>query len=1473
MNNKFLRPILALCGLISGLTLPVAQAQTFEVLFSDSTAYSPWNGLVKGSDGNLYGTTPQGGVSDLGTVYKVTPTGVITTVVSFDLSNGARPFCNLVEGADGSYYGTTREGGMNGAGTVFKVSPAGGLTVLTHFLSSEGYPNEGLVIGSDGNFYGVTSRGGPASRGSLFKLTPGGTRTTVAFMTSESGYPGAIVQGSDGNFYLPSSGGSEGKGAIVKITPAGSVTVMASFNGSNGRNPSHQLLEGSDGHFYGTTLDGGVSDAGTVFRISPTGTLTSLASFGGAFVGDEPQGLFEGPDGAFYGVTKRGGNSNSGTIFKITDSGTLTILASFMTNLGQGQFPVGRLALADDGHLYGVSQFSVDGTSGSVFKASTAGVLTTVAEFNNLAGRQDASLVRASDGNFYGTARIGGAQDSGTAFKVDTSGTFSLIATFGGVSGKWPSSQIIEGNDGHFYGTTMTGGAHGAGTVFKLTPSGTLTTLHSFNVTDGRHPATGLVTDSAGSFYGTTREGGTANHGTVFKVSPSGTPTMLHSFVGVDGSKPDTQLVVGMDGNLYGTTPEGGSSGFGTIFMITPTGTFTSLHSFSGANGRMPNAVLLKGTDGSLYGTTFYGGSYGKGSVFRLSSGGAFAVLHSFNGVGGDGPSGGLLEGSDGSVYGTTQFGGSSPGAGNGTVFKLTASGVFTSLVSFSGGNGKRPLSGLVEGFGGNLFGTTSEGGGQGLGTVFKVSPSGAFASLHSFNGSHASLPSGGLVFDSSHRLYGTAGSMTVWRIDPTSPPTVVTIDSSNIKSNSVSVQGSVNPNGLTTTAQFEYGITAALGTASSVLISPADGTLAQAVSLQLTGLSPDTTYYYRVSGSNSLGTTSGDIKTFHTLQTDADLSALSLSVSPISPAFVGTLTAYGATVSSAVTHTSVSATTVLPGATLTINGTPVSSGTPSPSISLSIGSNVITVRVTAEDAVTTKDYVITVVRLGDPVNTTLHSKGGAVPNAGVVGSGIPAGAIWSKLGVPCINDAGHLAVLGDWVAGTVRGSSIFRGGPGAVTLQISLSKGAPVPGLTNVVLGTLKDPILGPDGSIAVVAGLANAPSTTGAVTTADNSALVLDADGSGAGGAVVIARKGTAAPGAGGALWKTFDSVAVGNNAVAILGKLSGGTITTLNDQCLWIYNRNTMTTTLALREGNTLLGSTVKVIGALVARAAAGAQGRGVANDGTQDQVAVRVTLANGTVAVGAVAEDGSVAWSYQTGGVAPGYVGATWKSFTMPGQNTVSAQAFVGVVQGGNATTATNTSIFTEDDSSFALSKRVTKGDAAPGFPGGVFGGFKDPVLGTGGAFAFVGSTMVSSSAGIASTSNDGVWHHDGSTLSLIARESTHPAGTTTGTNWKAFTSVALPNGRKPLFYATLVVGPGGVTTGSDTGIWAVDSLGQVKKLIQEGDAFGSSTVKSFKALLPLTGSPAQTRSFNNNGEVVMQVTDAAGGTHLLHVAVP
>ncbi|MBL9118218.1 MAG: hypothetical protein JNJ83_24645 [Verrucomicrobiaceae bacterium] len=835
-------------------------------------------------------------------------------------------------------------------------------------------------------------------------------------------------------------------------------------------------------------------------------------------------------------------------------------------------------------------------------------------------------------------------------------------------------------------------------------------------------------------------------------------------------------------------------------------------------------------------------------------------------------------------------------------MFKITSSGTHTVLHSFNNTNGRYPYAGLVQGSDGNFYGTTQSGAASDRGTVFKMTASGTHTVLHSFDGSSAASPQCTPTFGTDGNLYGTAEAMAVWRLNfdtTTQTPTLVAPAPSSSTSSPISVSFTLPEAALAGSVKLAFGATELTLAASqesagahSFSFNPANPTASPEIASG--SAIADGSYTVTLSYQDALGNPAAQTQSNGVVVDTVTSDPLFFAPAAI--------TKYGANVpvsfqlpeaaqSGSVKLSFGSEVLTLASSHETAGNHdfnfPVSNPTASADIASgsAIADGVYSVTLSYNDALgnPTASVLHSAVEIdavpNDPVFTTLHSKGGAVPDAGVSGSGIPAGAIWSKLGIPSINDAGHLAVLGDWAAGTVRGSSIFRGGPGAVNLQISLSKGAAVPGLTNVVLGTLKDPILGPDGSIAVVAGLANAPSTTGAVTTADNAALVLDADGSGAGGAVVIARKGTAAPGAGGALWKTFDSVAVGNNAVAILGKLSGAGIGTGNDQCLWIYNRNTMTTTLALREGNTLMGSTVKVIGALVARAAAGAQGRGVANDGTQDQVAVRVTLANGAQAVGAVDENGTFGVSYQTGGVAPDYVNATWKSIGLPGQNTVSAQAFVGVVN--DVISDGNTAIFTEDDSTFTLRQRLTKGSTAAGILGGSFAGFKDPVNGTGGTFVFVGSVAANSSAGISSTNNDGVWYHDGSftigsplaSYSLIAREGSQPPGTTTGTQWKAFTSVALPNGRKPLFYATLVVGPGGVTTASDTGIWAVDSLGQVKKLIQEGDAFGSSTVKSFKALLPLTGSPAQTRSFNNNGEVVMQVTDAAGGTHLLHVAVP
>ena len=168
---------------------------------------------------------------------------------------------------------------------------------------------------------------------------------------------------------------------------------------------------------------------------------------------------------------------------------------------------------------------------------------------------------------------------------------------------------------------------------------------------------------------------------------------------------------------------------------------------------------------------------------------------------------------------------------------------------------------------------------------------------------------------------------------------------------------------------------------------------------------------------------------------------------------------------------------------------------------------------------------------------------------------------------------------------------------------------------------------------------------------------------------------------------------------------------------------------------------------------------------------------------------------------------------------------------------------------------------------------MFSGFSDPVNGSGGALAFIGSIANNSAAGITSTSNDGVWYDNGSVLTLVAREGAQPPGVVTGARWKSFTTVALPEGRGPIFVAKLETGRAGITTAKDTGLWATDSAGAIKKLIQKGDPVGTSKVASFQVLSTVSGSSAQTRSFNRSGEVVIQVTDTTGGTHLLHVVVP
>ncbi len=259
--------------------------------------------------------------------------GTITTLHSFDLTDGSSPVCTLVQSAfDGNFYGTTLGGGADDEGTVFTVTPTGTITTLHSFSITDGSgPFAGLTQGSDGNFYGSTYTGGAYHEGTIFRISPRGKfRLLHQFDFSDGGNPyGSLVSGLDGNMYGTTQTGGHGSGTVFKITSNGTLSTLYEFCSENncidGSAPTAGLIQGTDGNLYGTTLVGGIHGFGTLFQMSLQGKVTTLRSFDQSDGASPYASLIQATNGAFFGTTQLGGTSNDGTIF----TGTLG-LSSFV---------------------------------------------------------------------------------------------------------------------------------------------------------------------------------------------------------------------------------------------------------------------------------------------------------------------------------------------------------------------------------------------------------------------------------------------------------------------------------------------------------------------------------------------------------------------------------------------------------------------------------------------------------------------------------------------------------------------------------------------------------------------------------------------------------------------------------------------------------------------------------------------------------------------------------------------------------------------------------------------------------------------------------------------------------------------------------------------------------------------------------------------------------------------------------------
>jgi uncharacterized repeat protein (TIGR03803 family) len=363
----------------------------------------------------------------------------LTILVNFDGTNGIQPECDLYQGLDGNLYGTTYEGGnltLNsgvGYGSVFKVTLDGQLTPLGAFSVTNGaYPVGGVVQANDGNFYGTTLQGGTngSSYGTLYQVATNGNLTPMVYFNDTNGGDPycQLVLGSNGLLYGTTASGLPGTnaGTIFAYSTNSGLQTLAALNPlTEGETPWAGLLWGTNGLLYGTTTTGGSGGYGSVFSITTNGAINPVAEF--QLPNPHPAnpygGLVYGSDGLLYGMTTQGGsNYVNGTVYKITSGGPVIVVHFNGTN---GSGPMGRLCLASNNYLYGMTEQGGPLQDGNIFKISPDGTLTTLVNFAVTNGFSPvAGLIQASDGNLYGVTRLGGKFNKGILFRL--SGDFSV---------------------------------------------------------------------------------------------------------------------------------------------------------------------------------------------------------------------------------------------------------------------------------------------------------------------------------------------------------------------------------------------------------------------------------------------------------------------------------------------------------------------------------------------------------------------------------------------------------------------------------------------------------------------------------------------------------------------------------------------------------------------------------------------------------------------------------------------------------------------------------------------------------------------------------------------------------------------------------------------------------------------------------------------------------------------------------------
>lgn len=650
----------------------------------------PDNSALCEVNGKLYGTTGYGGRYDKGTLYEYDlATATHTKLYDFDGANtGETPYSSVILAANGKLYGTTLNGGINNVGTLFEFNIA--TNTLTKKLDFDGstmgmdiYAN--VVQASNGKLYGLTNRGGAIGYGVLFEydyITETFTKLIDFDRFNNGSAPTILVEVENGIMYgTTSAGGINDSGTIFKYTIAtNTLEKKFDFNsGTSGSSLGLSLMLASNGNLYGLTRFGGLNNRGVLYEYNiNTETFTKKFDLT-TELGSTPSGrLLEVTNNKLYGFTNTGGANNDGVMFEF-DIANNTYTKKFDFEISSsGRNPKGAFVKASNGKLYATAQYGGLGAAGTLFEydaqtndfqkkldfnyaengygfragftkglngklyiTTSAGGLYaaygTLLEYNpddntlvkkfdfnyNEAPQSstDASVLYASNGKIYGVSTYMGGQEALFEFDLQTNIYTKKVDYNNQTLGSAPS-ELMEATNGKIYGTAS-GGANNLGYIFQYDfVNDNYQNIYDFEGNDYGNSGKALLQASNGKLYGVGYNGGTYNKGFLFEFDISTTSYTKKYDFNTPYRALSASLIEVSEGVLYGFY-SGGTNNRGGIFSYNlNTNTFTDEYAVDVTTWFAPQYRLLKTSENKLFGLSNYSNTSGvdnNGFLFQFN--------------------------------------------------------------------------------------------------------------------------------------------------------------------------------------------------------------------------------------------------------------------------------------------------------------------------------------------------------------------------------------------------------------------------------------------------------------------------------------------------------------------------------------------------------------------------------------------------------------------------------------------------------------------------------------------------------------------------------------------------------------------------------------------------------------------------------------------------------------------------------------